>query len=52
MYIGSQAPGEAEAELAALNAAGEIDAVFTNDCRALLFGAVTIIKPSVFSMLF
>ena len=40
-----QAPGEAEAELAALNAAGRIDAVLTEDFRAFLFGAITIVKP-------
>ena len=40
-----QAPGEAEAELAALNAAGRIDAVLTEDFRAFLFGAITVIRP-------
>lgn len=43
-----QAPGEAEAELAALNAIGEIDAVFSNDIRAFLFGAVTVIQRYIF----
>ena len=41
----AQAPGEAEAELAALNAAGQLNAVLTEDFRAFLFGAVTIIRP-------
>lgn len=45
MPDGFQAPDETLAELAALNAAGEIDAILTEDCRALLFGAITIIKP-------
>ncbi|KAJ7181888.1 PIN domain-like protein, partial [Mycena filopes] len=33
------APGEAEAELAHLNASGRIDAVITEDSDAFLFGA-------------
>jgi Holliday junction resolvase YEN1 len=39
-----QAPGEAEAELAQLNAAGIIDAVLTDDSDALLFGATHVIR--------
>jgi len=35
----TQAPGEAEAELAQLSAHGLIDVVMTNDSDALLFGA-------------
>jgi Holliday junction resolvase YEN1 len=40
----SQAPGEAEAELAKLNAAGMIDAVVTDDSDAFLFGATHVIR--------
>lgn len=36
------APGEAEAELAYLNAAGIIDGVLTDDVDAFLFGATTV----------
>ncbi|KAM6489713.1 PIN domain-like protein [Amanita muscaria] len=39
-----QAPGEAEAELAQLNAAGIIDAVLTDDSDAFLFGATHVIR--------
>ncbi|KDR75394.1 hypothetical protein GALMADRAFT_249443 [Galerina marginata CBS 339.88] len=39
-----EARGEAEAELAYLNQLGHIDAILTDDCDALLFGARTIIK--------
>ncbi|PPR03299.1 hypothetical protein CVT24_012607 [Panaeolus cyanescens] len=38
------APGEAEAELAHLNHTGFIDAVFTTDGDALVFGAQTVIR--------
>ncbi|TDL24373.1 PIN domain-like protein [Rickenella mellea] len=38
------APGEAEAELALLNKAGLIDAVFTEDVDALIFGARTVVR--------
>lgn len=34
-----QAPGEAEAAAAALNAAGHVDAVQSSDADSLLFGA-------------
>ncbi|KAJ7222298.1 hypothetical protein GGX14DRAFT_558385 [Mycena pura] len=39
-----EAPAEAEAELARLNAAGLIHAVMTHDSDAVLFGAVNIIR--------
>ena len=39
-----QAPGEAEAELASLNAQGLVDAIMTDDCDAFIFGARTLIK--------
>jgi Holliday junction resolvase YEN1 len=39
-----QAPGEAEAELAWLNAIGVIDAVLTEDSDAFLFGATHVIR--------
>ncbi|GFH25169.1 uncharacterized protein HaLaN_23093, partial [Haematococcus lacustris] len=39
-----QAPGEAEAMCAALNAAGLVDAVQTKDVDALLFGATTVYR--------
>lgn len=35
----NQAPGEAEAELAAMNMAGEVDAILTSDSDAFIFGA-------------
>ena len=38
-----QAPGEAEAELAYLNAIGAIDAMLTEDVDAFIFGAKTVI---------
>ncbi|KIP01684.1 hypothetical protein PHLGIDRAFT_80251 [Phlebiopsis gigantea 11061_1 CR5-6] len=42
------APGEAEAELAAMNRAGAIDAVLTDDSDVLVFGAHTVIRnPNV-----
>ena len=43
----AQSPGEAEAELAFLNASGYIDAVITDDVDALVFGAKVVIKKSV-----
>ncbi|THU93513.1 PIN domain-like protein [Dendrothele bispora CBS 962.96] len=43
-YHVHKAPGEAEAELAHMNAAGLIDAVLTDDSDALLFGARLIIR--------
>lgn len=44
-----QAPGEAEAELAQLNARGIIDGVLTDDVDAVLFGAQTVIRTYVYS---
>ncbi|KAG6842769.1 hypothetical protein H0H93_003483, partial [Arthromyces matolae] len=38
------APGEADAELGALNLQGHIDAVMTDDVDTFLFGANTIIR--------
>ncbi|SCV72573.1 BQ2448_4110 [Microbotryum intermedium] len=40
------APGEAEAELAAMAIRGEIDAVLTDDIDALIFGAPLVIRNS------
>ncbi|KAF5380540.1 hypothetical protein D9615_004534 [Tricholomella constricta] len=45
-FYGYTAPGEAEAELAELNARGEIDAVITDDVDAFLFGATHVIRTS------
>lgn len=42
--IYNQAPGEAEAELAKMNALGFIDAVITDDSDAVVFGAQCIIR--------
>ena len=42
-----QAPGEAEAELAAMNRADHIDAVVTNDIDTFLFGGLTVIRTYV-----
>ncbi|KAJ7731539.1 PIN domain-like protein [Mycena metata] len=45
-----EAPGEAEAELAQLNANGTIDAILTEDSDAFVFGALCVIRtvgPSV-----
>ena len=39
-----QALGEAEVELAAMNAAGVIDAVLTNDGDILVFGALAVMR--------
>ena len=41
-----QAPGEAEATAAALNLAGNVDAVASRDGDALLFGAQTVLKEA------
>ncbi|TDL13836.1 PIN domain-like protein [Rickenella mellea] len=41
------APGEAEAELAVLNRAGIVHAVFTDDADALVFGAETVVRVYV-----
>jgi hypothetical protein len=43
----SQAPGEAEAELAYLNRIGVIDAVISDDVDNFLFGATTLIRKQV-----
>lgn len=43
----TQAPGEAEAELAKLNALGIIDAIITSDSDAVVFGAQCIIRKCV-----
>ncbi|KAF5367341.1 hypothetical protein D9615_010284 [Tricholomella constricta] len=40
------APGEAEAELAELNARGQVDAIITDDADAFLFGATCTIRTS------
>jgi 5'-3' exonuclease len=40
----SQAPGEAEAELAVMNRQGKIDAVLSDDVDALLFGATCLLR--------
>jgi len=42
-----QAPGEAEAELAAMNAAGHINAIVTNDVDSFLFGGLTVMRTYV-----
>jgi 5'-3' exonuclease len=39
-----QAPGEAEAELATMSQLNRIDAVFTSDSDALVFGARCVIR--------
>jgi Holliday junction resolvase YEN1 len=42
--VSTQAPGEAEAELAYLNRWGSIDAIYTKDGDALAFGATTVLR--------
>jgi 5'-3' exonuclease len=44
MLTSTQAPGEAEAELAYLNSIGEIDAVLSDDVDTFLFGATMVIR--------
>ncbi|KAG1766099.1 XPG I-region-domain-containing protein, partial [Suillus occidentalis] len=44
--IAAQAPSEAEAELAAMNVHGIIDAVMTEDSDVLIFGALCIIRSA------
>jgi Holliday junction resolvase YEN1 len=39
-----QAPGEAEAELAALSKLHLVDAIITEDSDAVVFGATTILR--------
>jgi Holliday junction resolvase YEN1 len=46
-YSDTQAPGEAEAELAQINKAGLIDAVLTDDVDALVFGATCVLRKYV-----
>lgn len=41
-----RAPGEAEATAAALNLAGNVDAVASRDGDTLLFGAQTVLKEA------
>lgn len=53
----TKAPGEAEAELAKLNAEGMIDAILTDDSDTLVFGGRCVIRRlesflSLFSMYF
>ena len=45
--LNDQAPGEAEAELAALSAAGLINAVVTNDVDTFLFGGLMVMRTYV-----
>lgn len=40
----SQAPGEAEAELAYLNRIGRIDAIMTEDSDVFAFGATCVLR--------
>ena len=47
----TQAPGEAEAELAYLNRVGIIDAVLSDDVDAFLFGALVVVRKYVFILL-
>lgn len=47
----SQAPGEAEAELAALNQRGLIDIVITDDCDAFTFGAECVLRSRYVMMI-
>ncbi|KAG2028915.1 PIN domain-like protein [Suillus americanus] len=42
----TEAPGEAKAELATMNAHGVIDAAMTEDCNILIFGAPCIIRSA------
>ncbi|KAG1879966.1 PIN domain-like protein [Suillus subluteus] len=44
----TEAPGEAEAELAAMNAHGVIDAAMTEDSDILIFGAPCIIRRGIY----
>lgn len=44
IHLASQAPGEAEAELAYLNRIGVIDAVLSDDVDNFLFGARMVIR--------
>jgi len=44
----SEAPGEAEAELAYLNRVGVIDGILSDDADNFLFGALTVIRKCEF----
>ena len=48
----AQAPGEAEAELAYLNRIGVIDAVLSDDVDTFVFGAHTVIRKYVHSLVY
>ncbi|KAM6491164.1 PIN domain-like protein, partial [Amanita muscaria] len=48
-FYSHQAPGEGEAELAQLNAAGLIDAIATDDSDVFVFGATHVIRSSLHS---
>ncbi|KIL56120.1 hypothetical protein M378DRAFT_89828, partial [Amanita muscaria Koide BX008] len=48
-FYSHQAPGEAEAELAQLNAAGLIDAIATDDSDVFVSGATHVIRSSLHS---
>ncbi|KIL57606.1 hypothetical protein M378DRAFT_87657 [Amanita muscaria Koide BX008] len=48
-FFSHQAPGEAEAELAQLNAAGLIDGILTDDSDVFVFGATHVIRSSILS---
>lgn len=43
-YLCLQAPGEAEAELAMMSRLARIDAVFTSDSDAFVFGAQCVMR--------
>lgn len=47
IYTLSQAPGEAEAELAYLNRIGVIDGILSDDVDNFLFGATVVIRKFV-----
>jgi 5'-3' exonuclease len=47
MLTRSQAPGEAEAELAYLNRVGVIDGILSDDVDNFLFGATLVIRKQV-----
>ena len=47
----SEAPGEAEAELAYLNRVGVIDGILSDDADNFLFGALTVIRKCEFDII-